>query len=47
MDLSAMIAYGPWGAGLAAVAWLVSRIVKRGLKLEIRAEIPPKGSADP
>ena len=47
MDLSALIAYGPWGAALAAAAWLVARIVKRGLRLEIKAEIPPKGSPEP
>ena len=42
MNLEPLMQYGLPGAMLAAVVWLLYTLIKRGLRLKIEAEIPPK-----
>jgi hypothetical protein len=42
MNLEPLTHYGLPGAILAAVVWLLYTLIKRGLKVKIEAEIPPK-----
>ena len=42
MNFEPLFQYGLPGAMLAAAVWLLYALIKRGLKLKIEAEIPPK-----
>ena len=42
MDFGALAQYGLPGAALAAGAWLVYTLIRRGFRISFRAEVPRK-----